>query len=208
MRASQPTTKKRKNRCAKDAASSRRRQSPARQPLQKPTRMRQKQHAAKSAAAAKPAPAGKVPPPAKGKPESPKAEKAKTVAPAPAAKKPAPPPAKPAPPAKPCTWQNLRIRLSPQPRRTAKPAVKAAQVKAHAKPAHKAVPARKASSGRQSQTACSREVCETGSEKASAQERQKALIKMARAGETACPCASSCYPRFTFQTSGDPEWSV
>jgi hypothetical protein len=81
----------------------------------------------KGAAAAKPAAPVKPAPVAKGKPEPPKAEKAKTAPlPPPAAKKPAPAPAKPAAKA------------------PAKAPVKAAQVKAHAKPAHKAVPAKKA----------------------------------------------------------------
>jgi len=73
--------------------------------------------------------APKATPAAKSKPEAPKAEK-KAAPPAPA-KKPAAPPAKHAPAAK----------------HAAKPApktpVKAAQVKAHAKPAHKSVPSKK-----------------------------------------------------------------
>jgi tRNA nucleotidyltransferase (CCA-adding enzyme) len=92
--------------------------------------------ATKSATAAKPAPAPA--PAAKGKPEPPKAEKAKPAPPPPAAKKPAPAPAKPAPAAKPVHATKLAAKAP------AKTAIKAAQVKAHAKPAHKAVPAKKA----------------------------------------------------------------
>jgi tRNA nucleotidyltransferase (CCA-adding enzyme) len=82
----------------------------------------------KGAIAAKPAALAKPAPVVKGKAEPPKAEKAKTAPPPPpAAKKPAP--AKPASAAK----------VVP----AAKAPAKAAQVKAHAKPAHKAVPAKK-----------------------------------------------------------------
>jgi tRNA nucleotidyltransferase/poly(A) polymerase len=93
--------------------------------------------ATKPAAAAKHAAASPAPA-AKGKPEPPKAEKAKTATPPPAAKKPAPVPPKLAPAAKPAHVAKPAAKV-PQ-----KPAVKAAQVKAHAKPAHKAVPAKKA----------------------------------------------------------------
>ena len=94
--------------------------------------------AQKSAEPIIPPPAGKVPPPAKGKPEPPKPEKAKPSPPAPAAKKLAPPhPAKVAHPAKPAHA------AKPAAKAPAKPAVKAAQVKAHAKHEHKAVPAKK-----------------------------------------------------------------
>ena len=95
-------------------------------------------HAARSAAKAaaapsKPVPAGKAAPLAKGKPEPPKPEKAKAPAPAPAAKKPVPPaPAKVVHPAK-----------HAHPAKPAKAATKAAQVKAHTKPAHKAIAAKK-----------------------------------------------------------------
>ncbi len=96
----------------------------------------------KSAAPAKPAPAGKVLPPAKGKLEPSKPEKQVAAAPphaAHAGKKPTPPPpaAKAAHPAK--TVQAAK----PVAKAAAKPAVKTAHVKAHAKPAHKAVPAKK-----------------------------------------------------------------
>jgi tRNA nucleotidyltransferase (CCA-adding enzyme) len=94
-----------------------------------------KASAQKSAAPAKPAPAGKVQPPTKGKPEPPKPTAAQ---PAPLSKKPTPPPpAKIAHPAKPAQA------TKPVAKAPAKPAVKAAHVKAHAKPAHKAVPAKK-----------------------------------------------------------------
>jgi hypothetical protein len=86
----------------------------------------------------KPAAAANQAHPAKGKPEPPKAEKAKTATPAPAAKKPAPAPAKPAHAAKPVPA------AKPVAKATAKAPVKTAQVKAHAKPATKAVPAKKA----------------------------------------------------------------
>ena len=97
-----------------------------------------KASAQKSAAPAKPAPAGKVPPPAKGKPEPPKAEKPAAAQHGGASKKPAPtPPAKTGHPAKPAPA------AKPVAKAPAKPAVKAAHVKAHVKPAHKAVPAKK-----------------------------------------------------------------
>jgi tRNA nucleotidyltransferase (CCA-adding enzyme) len=96
-----------------------------------------KNAAAKPAATTKAAPAGKVTPPAKGKPEPPKPEKAKVAALAPITKKPAPPPAKPVHPAKPAPAAKHAAKAP------AKAPVKAAQVKAHAKPAHKAVPAKK-----------------------------------------------------------------
>ena len=91
--------------------------------------------AAKTAAApSKPVPVGKAAPPTKGKPEPPKPEKAKAVSPAPAIKKPVPPPpAKVAHPAKPAHP------VKPAAKAPAKAATKGAQVKAHAKPAHKAV---------------------------------------------------------------------
>jgi tRNA nucleotidyltransferase (CCA-adding enzyme) len=94
--------------------------------------------AAKPAASAKHAAAASPAVVAKGKPEPPKAEKAKTAPPPPAAKKPAPVPPKPAPAAKPAHV------AKPAARAPVKAPVKAAQVKAHAKPAHKAVPAKKA----------------------------------------------------------------
>jgi tRNA nucleotidyltransferase (CCA-adding enzyme) len=86
---------------------------------------------------AKPAPAGKILPPTKGKPEPPKPEKGKVVAPPTPARKPAPPPARSAHPAKPA------LAAKPTAKPHVKPAAKAAQVKGHAKPAHKAVPAKK-----------------------------------------------------------------
>jgi len=91
--------------------------------------------AAKTAAApSKPVPVGKAAPPTKGKPEPPKPEKAKAVSPAPAIKKPVPPPpAKVAHPAK------AAHPVKPAAKAPAKAATKGAQVKAHAKPAHKAV---------------------------------------------------------------------
>jgi tRNA nucleotidyltransferase (CCA-adding enzyme) len=89
------------------------------------------EHPAKSAPA-------KVPPPAKSaakeKPEPAKPGKTKPPAPVPAAKKPVPP-VKPTHPVK------TPPKAAPKP--TPKPA-KAAQVKTHAKPAHKSVPAKKA----------------------------------------------------------------
>jgi len=91
------------------------------------------------AVAGKTAPAAKAAPVAKGKPalvktELAKAEKAKPATPAPAAKKAVLLPAKAAHPATPA---------KPVAKAPAKPAPKAAQVKAHAKPAHKAVSAKK-----------------------------------------------------------------
>ena len=92
----------------------------------------------KSASVPMPAPAAKAAPiVAKGKHDPPKPEKAKVAVPVPAAKKAAHPPAKPAHPAKPAPA------AKPAAKAPAKHAVKAAQVKAHAKPAHKAVPAKK-----------------------------------------------------------------
>jgi tRNA nucleotidyltransferase (CCA-adding enzyme) len=118
-------------------------QPPAAKPA-KPGKAAAHKHEAREGktAAAKPevnvkaVPAGKAAPPAKGKPEPPKTEKGKVVAPATTAKK-AAPPAKPAHPVKPVPA------AKPAANSSAKPAVKAAQVKSHAKPAHKAVVAKK-----------------------------------------------------------------
>jgi hypothetical protein len=112
-------------------------------PASKPVKAaKNEQPASKAAVAkpdtsAKPAPAGKAAhPAAKGKPEPPKIEKGKASAPVPVAKK-AVAPAKAAHPVK------SAPAAKPAPRAPAKPPAKAVQVKSHAKPAHKAVPAKK-----------------------------------------------------------------
>ena len=95
----------------------------------KETARKAEEHASKHAPAkAAPAAAKSTP---KGKPEPAKLEKGKQTVPAPSAKKTAHPAPKPAHPPK-----------AAPPKPAPKPA-KAAQVKAHAKPAHKSVPAKK-----------------------------------------------------------------